>query len=486
MGGEFDDFVSLSRQAKRDLNWIICHLKCCNGKSFKQLPIDLVIVCDASNSGWGAVCEGIETHGEWSLEELELHINAKELLAAFFAVQSFYPLHKNVLHIRLKIDNSTAVPNINNYGSIKSPTLLSREFWDWCLQRQLHLSAESIPRIQNCIADRLSRQLEKGGVEWCLNNQIFRTIRQMTFEPSIDLFASRLNAKVGLFVSWHPEPGCHSVDAFNLCWTSHQCYAFPPFCLIGRALSKLQRDNVQQFLLIAPIWPTDLVPGFTDPVSDETYPPTSHEQSTLPSEQANNSSYGKEASPLRERGVSEQSAQLVCSSWSKGTEKQYRPAWQKWCSWCSKEQIDPLQATPAQVANFLSVEFGANKSYSTPNLYRSAISSTLHVIEENKIGKHPIVSRCMKGIYVRKTPTPRYQSTWDVSKVTSYLSSQGPLQDLTLKPLTLKTVMLCSLVCAQREQTLCLLDLNNKVMVQDAIKFIISDRHKTARPGKIL
>ena len=39
-------------------------------------------------------------------------------------------------------------------------------------------------------------------MEWCLNDQIFHTIRQMTFEPSIDLFASRLNAKVGLCVSW--------------------------------------------------------------------------------------------------------------------------------------------------------------------------------------------------------------------------------------------------------------------------------------------
>lgn len=79
----------------------------------------------------------------------------------------------------------------------------------------------------------------------------------MIFPPSIDLFASRLNAKVDIFVSWHPEPGCHSVaDAFNLCWTSYQCYAFSPFCLINRVLSKLQRDNVDQFLLITPIWPT--------------------------------------------------------------------------------------------------------------------------------------------------------------------------------------------------------------------------------------
>lgn len=82
---------------------------------------------------------------------------------------------------------------------------------------------------------------------------------------------------------------------------------------------------------------TDLVPGFTDSVSDETYPPTSHEQSTLPNEQANSSSYGK-------------------------------------------EEIDPLQATPAQVANFLSVEFGANKSYSTLNLYR--VFSTFSLLHQ--------------------------------------------------------------------------------------------------------
>ena len=168
-----------------------------------------------------------------------------------------------------------------------------------------------------------------------------------------------------------------------------------------------------------------------------------------------------------------------------GDKKKYRLPWQRWCSWCSKEQIDPLQATPAQVANFLLVEFDANKSYSSLNLYRSAISSTLQVIKENKIGEHPIVSRCMKGIYVCKAHTPRHQSTWDASKVTINLSSQGPLQDLSLKTLKLKTVMLCSLVCAQREQTLCLLDFN-KVMVQDAINFIMSERHKTARPGKTL
>ena len=130
------------------------------------LKFPKVTLCDIAHVTGLLVSAFPETHGERSLEELEHHINVKELLAAFFAVQSFYPLHKNVLHIRLKIDNSTAVANINNYGSIKSPALnqLTREFWDWCLQRQLHLSAESIPGVENCIADRLSRHLEK---RWC-------------------------------------------------------------------------------------------------------------------------------------------------------------------------------------------------------------------------------------------------------------------------------------------------------------------------------
>lgn len=40
------------------------------------------------------------------------------------------------------------------------------------------------------------------------------------------------------------------------------------------------------------------------------------------------------------------------------------------------------------------------------------------------------------------------------------------------------------MVCAQREKTLCLLDLQHKVILQDAIIFGISERHITTRPGR--
>jgi hypothetical protein len=54
---------------------------------------------------------------------------------------------------------------------------------------------------------------------------------------------------------------------------------------------------------------------------------------------------------LQERGLSEQATKLVCASWTKGTEKQYKSMWAKWNSWCCTQQIDPLQATPEQAGS---------------------------------------------------------------------------------------------------------------------------------------
>lgn len=118
------------------------------------------------------------------------------------------------------------------------------------------------------------------------------------------------------------------------------------------------------------------------------------------------------------------------------------------------------------------------------NTYRSAISTTLHLIMDDKLGDHPYVSRCLKGVFVSRPPSPIYSFTWNVSQLTSYLAAQPPVQSLSLKALTLRTVTLCSLVSAQREQTLCSLDLDNMSIYEDEIKFVIGSRTKTSRPGK--
>ena len=46
--------------------------------------------------------------------------------------------------------------------------------------------------------------------------------------------------------------------------------------------------------------------------------------------------------------------------------------------------------------------------------------------------------------------------------MTDYLKTLAPLRELRLKLLTLKTVTLCALASAQRQQTLSALDLNSE------------------------
>lgn len=192
----------------------------------------------------------------WSTIGSDKHINYLKLLAAFHGLQSFVSNH-NSIHIRLALDNSTAVAYINNMGGTKSHSLntLSRALWEWCLSRNLHITAQHVPGSSNVLADKLSRDIDHH-LEWSLNSEVYHSIITHTgFIPQVDLFASRLNAKTVKFVSWHPEPGAIAFDAFTISWSDLKGYAFPPFSLLPRVLAKIAKDQAV-ILLIAPVWPT--------------------------------------------------------------------------------------------------------------------------------------------------------------------------------------------------------------------------------------
>lgn len=96
---------------------------------------------------------------------------------------------------------------------------------------------------------------------------------------------------------------------------------------------------------------TNVVPDVVELDYQETRPIACSEKLIVSCEQANSTPPETQASLgrmdfiiecLKKRGLSAQATQLVCASWSKGTDKQYSPVWKKWCGWCGKEQIDPL------------------------------------------------------------------------------------------------------------------------------------------------
>ena len=163
-----------------------------NDNFFKEPKVDIYIESDASLTGWDTLCDNQSASGRWSPCELQYHINYLELLAAFHALQCFVSNLKSI-HVRLALDNSTAVAYINSMGSTKSPVLdsLSRSIWEWCMSRDIHISAQHIPGKANVKADTLSREMYSN-LEWFLDGKVFNRIIPQTFVPEVDLFASRL------------------------------------------------------------------------------------------------------------------------------------------------------------------------------------------------------------------------------------------------------------------------------------------------------
>lgn len=114
------------------------------------------------------------------------------------------------------------------------------------------------------------------------------------------------------------------------------------------------------------------------------------------------------------------------------------------------------------------------------------ICQTLEICGNSSLCDNPVLSRFMKGIFVAKPPKPKYTCTWDVSKVLKFLNTLWPLQNLSLKELTLKLVALLALSTAQRVQTLGCLKLNLLSDFGDYLVFTIDKLTKTSKPGKTL
>ena len=181
--------------------------------------------------------------------------------------------------------------------------------------------------------------------------------------------------------------------------------------------------------------------------------------------------------------LSESSTRLLLSSWRKSTGKSYDSAWRKWASWCDQRKIPPISCSANQVVDFLAEQFDRGMSYSSLNVYRSAISSIHLPCEGRPIGEHPLVSRVLRGAFTRRPPQPKHQAFWDVEVVLSSLRELGDNESLTLGDLSRNLAMLLALVSANRSSDLAKLSLSHcQVMPYKAV-FFPTDLRKQDRPG---
>ena len=101
----------------------------------------------------------------------------------------------------------------------------------------------------------MSRELNDQ-TEWMLNPAVFiQIIETLKFFPMIDIFASHLNHQLDKYISWLPDPSSVSVDAISISWSNINFYAYPPFSMIGVAITKIVQDHATG-IMINPYWTT--------------------------------------------------------------------------------------------------------------------------------------------------------------------------------------------------------------------------------------
>lgn len=99
------------------------------------------------------------------------------------------------------------------------------------------------------------------------------------------------------------------------------------------------------------------------------------------------------------------------------------------------------------------------------------------------VGKHPLITRVLRGAFNEKPPQPRYTAVWDVELVLDMFRSRGPTSSLSLQDLTLKAAMLLVLTRPCRGTDLAALDLNHRSYVPEGVVFKPTHLSKQSRPA---
>ena len=232
--------MTLSIRAQTELKWWV-HNAHYVYRAIDKGSYDMTLSSDAPGLGWD-ISDG-KTVGRWNNTKTtcaaENEINYLEMSAAFMGLRAYCADRSNI-HVKLNFDNTTAIAYINQMGGMRSHKCneLAKALWDWRIERHIWVTACHLPGVLNVVADKKSRVFQDE-TEWQLNTKVFEKFCTHFGPPEIAIFASRLNAQLPRFISWHPDPDAEAVDAFTVDWGKLKFYAFPPFCLIARCLQKI-------------------------------------------------------------------------------------------------------------------------------------------------------------------------------------------------------------------------------------------------------
>ncbi|KZS06238.1 Uncharacterized protein APZ42_030369 [Daphnia magna] len=163
------------------------------------------------------------------------------------------------------------------------------------------------------------------------------------------------------------------------------------------------------------------------------------------------------------RGFSATVVDLLMAGNRPNTHSTYESAWRKWMDWCLGRRSNPLSNDLGEALEFLSHLHSSGMSYSSINIHRSMLSSTLDPVDGLRIGEHPVEVKLLKGCFNQNPPRPKYSVTWDPSKAATLVA--------------LATLMRVSEIAA--------IEFKSVTFSQNGVKFSLDSLRKAQRSGPL-
>ena len=114
---------------------------------------------------------------------------------------------------------------------------------------------------------------------------------------------------------------------------------------------------------------------------------------------------------------------LILDPWASGTKKQYKIYFKQKTTFCKTQTVDFSNASIKDGTELLRSLHKKGLGYSAINATRSMPSNVLPVKEGIEFGKHPIVTRMLKGIFTTRPKLPQYIYIYDAEIVIEFLKS---------------------------------------------------------------
>ena len=250
------------------------------------------------------------------------------------------------------------------------------------------------------------------------------------------------------------DPMAAGTDAMLQSWDSLQAYAFPRFAMIGQVLAKVRSSQGLELTLIAPLWPQR--PWFPELLILPPLPLPSRWDCASATRQKIPS---KPVHAWRLSGDSrEPPTSLVAwlddfgQARRQSSVAHYQSKWLTYRRWCTDKGHSVSQPSVSKVADYL-VRLWEDQGLSLSSIkaHRSMLSSVFQ-FKLPALGEDRVLHDLVRSFAIERPRRPQVPPSWDLDAVLRHLMSSAfePLESVSLRTLTKKTLFLVSLATAKR------------------------------------